>query len=408
MRLLGLGFWLVSTLVTLASVTLIWGKILPDQALVLSVSGPTLLSLDMVLAFRGREKGVQELELVCLPSLLTLTADRLGIFLGSNLITGLLPGLFLWADGSKYNQRPFWALEPITEQEQYLKYCVIVLRAKTGELLGNEHDTESPPHASSRERHVSPSVPFPKTFRLLHQAAPAAVARLVHTSLPGPDGNLSGVRKLTGLCHHLYHLQLPGAAPDIRTASVAGLHRSGTLDCCPALFIPPGYQPFSPLESPQQTGRRCGTLYRTYPQGGSHVSSCTGMDQTPARILEHTSSLLWVIMWELRRARTSRLFRVQISDLSVCMLLLIWLLRIPEHFNIYPIAGANPHGLLVLLPTLLVGLILLLPFLTTDGVTRDHQRHTYERFMVSTLPTWIAVWERYLANLLISNIWWCY
>jgi ABC-type transport system involved in multi-copper enzyme maturation permease subunit len=50
----------------------------------------------------------------------------------------------------------------------------------------------------------------------------------------------------------------------------------------------------------------------------------------------------------------------------------------------------------------LVLLVLLLPFVTADGVTRDLQRRTHELLMRTALPTWAYVWGRYLIGLLMS------
>jgi len=59
-------------------------------------------------------------------------------------------------------------------------------------------------------------------------------------------------------------------------------------------------------------------------------------------------------------------------------------------------------GLLHNLPTLLTLLVLLLPFITADGVTRDLQRRTHELVMTTALPVWAHVWGRYLVGLLMS------
>ena len=47
-------------------------------------------------------------------------------------------------------------------------------------------------------------------------------------------------------------------------------------------------------------------------------------------------------------------------------------------------------------------LVLLLPFVTADGVTRDLHRRTHELLMTTALPTWAYVWGRYLAGLVMS------
>jgi hypothetical protein len=94
--LFGLGFWLVSALVTLVGAVVVLSNVLPDQDVVLRVSGPGLSYLGTIVAFRGRGARVLELELACLPSPLQLALARLVIVLGYDL--GL--GLALWAGGS--------------------------------------------------------------------------------------------------------------------------------------------------------------------------------------------------------------------------------------------------------------------------------------------------------------------
>jgi ABC-type transport system involved in multi-copper enzyme maturation permease subunit len=47
-------------------------------------------------------------------------------------------------------------------------------------------------------------------------------------------------------------------------------------------------------------------------------------------------------------------------------------------------------------------LVLFLPFVTADGVTRDLSRRTHELLMTTALPTWAYVWGRYLAGLVMS------
>jgi ABC-type transport system involved in multi-copper enzyme maturation permease subunit len=64
--------------------------------------------------------------------------------------------------------------------------------------------------------------------------------------------------------------------------------------------------------------------------------------------------------------------------------------------------GTSAWGLLRTLPISLVVLVLLLPFVTVDGVTRDLNRRTHELLMTTALPTWAYVWGRYLIGLLMS------
>jgi hypothetical protein len=98
--LFGLGFWLVSALVTLIGAVVVVKYLFSDQALVLRISGPLLACLGTIVAFRGRGTRVLELELVCLPSPLQLAVARLVIVLGYDVGLGLALSLLLWAGGS--------------------------------------------------------------------------------------------------------------------------------------------------------------------------------------------------------------------------------------------------------------------------------------------------------------------
>jgi hypothetical protein len=113
--LFGLGFWLVSALITLVGAVVVLkvasyqavggargvlSNALPVQALVLGVSGPLLAFLGTIVAFRGRGARTLELELVCLPSPLQLAMARLVIVLGYDVSLGLALSLALWAGGS--------------------------------------------------------------------------------------------------------------------------------------------------------------------------------------------------------------------------------------------------------------------------------------------------------------------
>ena len=98
--LFGLGFWLVSALVTLLGAAVVLGKMIPDQELALRISGPGLSYLGTIVAFRGRGARVLELELVCLPSPLQLAIARLVIVLGYDMGLSLALSLVLWAGGS--------------------------------------------------------------------------------------------------------------------------------------------------------------------------------------------------------------------------------------------------------------------------------------------------------------------
>jgi hypothetical protein len=103
----GLGFWLVSALITLVGLgaVVMLRYVVPDQALVLQalvlrISGPLLALLGTIVAFRGRGARVLELELVCLPSPLQLAIARLVIVLGYDVGLSLALSLLLWAGGS--------------------------------------------------------------------------------------------------------------------------------------------------------------------------------------------------------------------------------------------------------------------------------------------------------------------
>jgi hypothetical protein len=98
--LFGLGFWLVSALVTLIGAVVVVKYLFSDQALVLRIGGPLLACLGTIVAFRGRGTRVLELELVCLPSPLQLAVARLVIVLGYDVGLGLALSLLLWAGGS--------------------------------------------------------------------------------------------------------------------------------------------------------------------------------------------------------------------------------------------------------------------------------------------------------------------
>jgi hypothetical protein len=107
--LFGLGFWLVSALITLVGAGVVlriinmgldqaWVLLL--SALVLRISGPLLSYLGTIVAFRGRGTRVLELELVCLSSPLQLALARLVIVLGYDVGLGLALSLLLWAGNS--------------------------------------------------------------------------------------------------------------------------------------------------------------------------------------------------------------------------------------------------------------------------------------------------------------------
>ena len=110
--LFGLGFWLVSALVTLVGAGVVSNNVLVDagvassnvlpvQEVILRASGPLLAYLGTIVAFRGRGARVLELELVCLPSPLQLALARLVIVLGYDVGLSLALSLALWAGGTE-------------------------------------------------------------------------------------------------------------------------------------------------------------------------------------------------------------------------------------------------------------------------------------------------------------------
>jgi ABC-type transport system involved in multi-copper enzyme maturation permease subunit len=117
--------------------------------------------------------------------------------------------------------------------------------------------------------------------------------------------------------------------------------------------------------------------------------------------------------WELRRFCASVLFWIQVLLFFCLVLFVTWSTRMPGH-PLTPangqgaidgfIAGTSAWGLLTSsLPTgPLLLLVLLLPFVTADGVTRDVHRRTHELLLTTALPTWAYVWGRYLIGLVMS------
>ena len=134
--------------------------------------------------------------------------------------------------------------------------------------------------------------------------------------------------------------------------------------------------------------------------------------EKPIRVNQRPRPLTRVMTWELRRFRASRLFWVQALGFFGFLLFLTWAQGMPEHFHHLKVtgdvvlsgfvAGTSAWGLLETLPLALAVLVLLLPFIATDGVTRDLQRRTHELLMTTAVPSWAYVWGRYLISLVIS------
>jgi ABC-type transport system involved in multi-copper enzyme maturation permease subunit len=127
----------------------------------------------------------------------------------------------------------------------------------------------------------------------------------------------------------------------------------------------------------------------------------------PAQAIGRPHPLLSVLAWELRRFRASRLFWIQALCFFMVLLFVVWFWQEPNTFvfNTFSafVAGTSAWGLLEILPTaLLMLLVIFLPFVTADGVTRDLQRRTHELLMTTALPTRAYVWGRYLTGLLVS------
>lgn len=143
------------------------------------------------------------------------------------------------------------------------------------------------------------------------------------------------------------------------------------------------------------------------------ITALTGTGQQ-TQTIKHPHPLARVIAWELRRFRASRLFWFQALGLFGFLLLMTWALHAPDQIGAGVnvggggvslngfVAGTSAGGLLRTLPTVLVVLALLLPFVTADGVTRDLSRRTHELLMTTALPSWAYVWGRYLAGLVMS------
>ena len=131
----------------------------------------------------------------------------------------------------------------------------------------------------------------------------------------------------------------------------------------------------------------------------------TGIRSQP-RTAPRLRPLLSVMTWELRRFRASRLFGVQALVFFCFLVLATWAeamaAQIATRTASAFIPGTSVWGLLVYLPTTLVLLAVLLPFVTADGVTRDLQRRTHDLLMSTALPSWAYVWGRYLIGLLMS------
>lgn len=139
-------------------------------------------------------------------------------------------------------------------------------------------------------------------------------------------------------------------------------------------------------------------------------TSAIATSRQQTRTIQRPRPLARVMTWEFRRFSASRMFWLQALGFFALLLLITWASRAPSQFDFRNaggsisgfVAGTSPAGLLHNLPTLLTLLVILLPFVTADGVTRDVQRRTHELFMTTALPIWAYVWGRYLVGLMMS------
>jgi ABC-type transport system involved in multi-copper enzyme maturation permease subunit len=134
----------------------------------------------------------------------------------------------------------------------------------------------------------------------------------------------------------------------------------------------------------------------------------TALKRSPQQtsVVGRSRPLQAVLTWELRRFAASRVFWLQGLGLFCFMALLTWAQATLDQYS-KPTAsafipGTSAWGLLVTLPPTLVSLVVVLPFVTADGVARDLQRRTHELLMSTALPSWAYVWGRYLIGLLMS------
>ena len=141
-----------------------------------------------------------------------------------------------------------------------------------------------------------------------------------------------------------------------------------------------------------------------------HITALSGTRKLIRSLDKSPRPLAHVMAWELRRFCASRLFWLQALGYFCFSLFLTWAQGTPDSFRHAKgavvlsgfVAGTSAWGLLLTLPLALVLLVLLLPFVAADGVTRDFSRRTHELLLTTALPTWAYVWGRYLIGLVIS------
>jgi ABC-type transport system involved in multi-copper enzyme maturation permease subunit len=126
--------------------------------------------------------------------------------------------------------------------------------------------------------------------------------------------------------------------------------------------------------------------------------------------IRRTRPLLAVLSWELRRYRASRAFGIQALCFLGLTIFLVWFARTPSQFSFGVnnltvsgfVAGTSAWGLLLTIAAYMLLLGVLLPFVNTDGVSRDLSRRTHELLMTCPLSNWSYVWGRFLIGLFIS------
>lgn len=150
-------------------------------------------------------------------------------------------------------------------------------------------------------------------------------------------------------------------------------------------------------------------------------SALVGTSQQ-AKTIEPWHPIARVMAWELRRFCGSRLFWLQALGYFVFSLIMTLVMHAPENYGFGVVAnsstsasqaehsaplsgfvaGTSARGLLDTLPFFLMVLVLFLPFIAVDGVTRDVHRRTHELLLTTSLPARAYVWGRYLISLLMS------
>ena len=124
----------------------------------------------------------------------------------------------------------------------------------------------------------------------------------------------------------------------------------------------------------------------------------------------HVRLLRAVIGWELRRLRAARWNWVFPLLLWFVCATLIWF----KHSWGRPVVDGRGGATVVIIGTSTVGLPyliifsvlvifgLVLPFATASGIAHDYEQRIHEMVMSTAIPTWVYVWGRYVASVLIA------